>query len=279
MGTGILQAYCALTHESSTRILLHDEQAGRLQGLWEDVSPSTVRTVREVYEDLKAMGYPIIYRRVPITDEKAPEGKDMEAIMHSMQIKPSSDSATGISHIVFNCQMGRGRTTTGMVLACLWCYIVGQAELSTTVQDNLALSDIINTSELRYRRGEFKVILRLVRVLKGGGKLKNLLDMIIDQCAIFQNLREAITEHQRLSEAAQLAANTEVAKFNFNRAHSYLERYFYLLAFAGYLSEFKGQQHLASQKNPGKDTEAVTFDAYLQHHPEILALANEITLE
>jgi hypothetical protein len=53
------------------------------------------------------------YTRVPITDEKAPKDSDFEQLIQRLWNVPP-DAA-----LVFNCQMGRGRTTTGMVIATL----------------------------------------------------------------------------------------------------------------------------------------------------------------
>jgi hypothetical protein len=53
------------------------------------------------------------YTRVPITDEKAPKDSDFELLIQRLWNVPP-DAA-----LVFNCQMGRGRTTTGMVIATL----------------------------------------------------------------------------------------------------------------------------------------------------------------
>ncbi len=46
-------------------------------------------------------------------DEKAPREEDFDTILGELR---GEDRETGC---VFNCQMGKGRTTTGMILACL----------------------------------------------------------------------------------------------------------------------------------------------------------------
>jgi len=53
------------------------------------------------------------YARLPIVDEKAPKEKDFDVVLGVLRRQPA-DAAC-----VFNCQMGKGRTTTGMILACL----------------------------------------------------------------------------------------------------------------------------------------------------------------
>jgi hypothetical protein len=47
------------------------------------------------------------YTRVPITDEKAPKDSDFELLIRRLWDVPLNAA------LMFNCQMGRGRTTTG----------------------------------------------------------------------------------------------------------------------------------------------------------------------
>lgn len=58
-------------------------------------------------------GYEVEYTRVPVTDEKAPKEKDFALLMRKLW-KPPEGAA-----LIFNCQMGRGRTSTGMIIASL----------------------------------------------------------------------------------------------------------------------------------------------------------------
>ena len=55
----------------------------------------------------------MFYFRLPIVDEKAPRDTDFDAILSAMR------ETTPETACIFNCQMGKGRTTTGMILACL----------------------------------------------------------------------------------------------------------------------------------------------------------------
>jgi hypothetical protein len=58
----------------------------------------------------------IDYGRIAITDEQAPMPGALAQLLERIR---SGFSQAG--DFVFNCQMGRGRTTTGMVAACLIC--------------------------------------------------------------------------------------------------------------------------------------------------------------
>jgi Inositol hexakisphosphate len=135
------------------RILLHDEVEERpgvfsIIPLWETVSEDDILTPRDVMELVAKEGYKvgstglllwvtdifrqINYGRVAIasdaflivmtvvnlwslqTDEQAPLPDALSQLLERVR--------TGMSQagdFIFNCQMGRGRTTTGMVTACL----------------------------------------------------------------------------------------------------------------------------------------------------------------
>ena len=60
-----------------------------------------------------ADGYAVDYLRVPVTDEKAPKADDFAVLIGRAWAPPQGAA------LVFNCQMGRGRTTTGMIIASL----------------------------------------------------------------------------------------------------------------------------------------------------------------
>lgn len=86
---------------------------GQMVDQWESITPSSVQTPLEVYQGLQEEGYPVDYERVPVTDEKSPKERDFDLLLRRLA------NAHPSTALVFNCQMGRGRTTTGMVVACL----------------------------------------------------------------------------------------------------------------------------------------------------------------
>ena len=73
----------------------------------------SVQTPREVYDRLKKEGYRVQYYRLPLTDGEAPKERIFDVFYHHVKDVPPSDA------LIFNCQMGGGRTTTGMVIGCL----------------------------------------------------------------------------------------------------------------------------------------------------------------
>ncbi len=71
------------------------------------------QTPREVYDDFRALGFDVTYFRIPVTDERSPKAVDFDTLGHYVTHAPESAA------LVFNCQMGRGRTTTAMIVASL----------------------------------------------------------------------------------------------------------------------------------------------------------------
>ena len=96
--------------------------------------------------------------------------------------------------------MGRGRTTTGMVSACLVASIQtwdGKESLTATADDD---DDFYGDSldgpgeEEAFMQGDYKIILQLVGVLSHGKAAKILTDRAVDLMQDVQNLRKAIYE-------------------------------------------------------------------------------------
>ncbi|XP_028770949.1 paladin isoform X2 [Neltuma alba] len=216
------------------KILVTDELPdGQMVDQWEQVSCNSVKPPLEVYEELQAEGYHVDYERVPITDEKSPKELDFDFLVHKIS------QADVNTEIIFNCQMGRGRTTTGMVIATL-IYLnrigasgiprsdsVGQiSQYATNVADHLP------DSEDTVRGGEYAVIRSLIRVLEGGVEGKRQVDKVIDKCASMQNLREAIATYRNsiLRQPDEKKRESSLSFFV-----EYLERYYFLICFAVYI--------------------------------------------
>ncbi|GJX25810.1 paladin isoform X1 [Tanacetum coccineum] len=94
-------------------IMVIHETEGKIYEAWEHVSIDAVQTPLEVFKPLEADGFPIKYACVPTTDGKALKSSDIDKFAINISSAPM-DTA-----FVFNCQMGRGRTTTDTVIACL----------------------------------------------------------------------------------------------------------------------------------------------------------------
>ncbi|KAJ3409888.1 hypothetical protein HDV05_004169 [Chytridiales sp. JEL 0842] len=245
------------------RVLLHEEESKpegfMILPVWETVAVDEIETPLEVYNSILADGFQVDYKRIPITDEQAPIPDVFDQLVDRLLTLDSN------SHAIFNCQMGRGRTTTGIVIACLMEIIVPNAkrlcesqrnsepeeedifesshDLHPSVLDNLHISgdDTYNDDseedriKERYLKGEYKIILQLLGVLENGRLAKYLTDSAIDSCEHMQNLRKAIYDYKLRVEA--LEAKTRKWAILRDIGLNYLIRYFYLIVFADYLLE------------------------------------------
>nr|KYP71704.1 Paladin [Cajanus cajan] len=216
------------------KILVTDELPdGQMVDQWEPVSSNSVKTPLEVYEELQVEGYLVDYERVPITDEKSPKELDFDILVRKIS---QADINT---EIIFNCQMGRGRTTTGMVIATLvYLNRIGASgfprsnSIGRISQSMANVADHLPNSEEAIRRGEYAVIRSLIRVLEGGVEGKRQVDKVIDKCASMQNLREAIATYRNsiLRQPDEMKREASLSFFV-----EYLERYYFLICFAVYI--------------------------------------------
>ena len=149
------------------KLLLHDEdELGNLIVHWEDIHHNSIRTPREQYiESMKLAAESIhnntnnkqfhaMYYRTPITDEQAPSPAMLDDLMKYLQMASTQQNR----QLIFNCQMGRGRTTTGLVIACMWCLFKGEIKFDVLHNNNNNNSSVTNQSSQLTRRSDSKFI-------------------------------------------------------------------------------------------------------------------------
>lgn len=117
--------------------------------------------------------------RLPIVDEKAPNERDFDLLVDELRRLPKETAC------IFNCQMGKGRTTTGMIIGCLVKHVLHG----------------VGAEETRDQKDEpsFKLIDSILAQLgEEGRSARRLLDIVIDLCGEpplgtgLQNLRHCI---------------------------------------------------------------------------------------
>jgi len=188
----------------------------------------------------------LTYSRVPIADETAPEEPDFDQLVMELRGIACSELAKDVA-LVFNCQMGRGRTTTGMVCGA----ILMLAGKGWTPPEGAPIRLPLPTEDRNLKRGEFKCILQLLSLMDKasssrkrasftmetrGLKAKLLADHVIDNCAHAQNMVEAIIDCE-LSAGKAEPGTSRPPEFWRNRARAYLHRYAHMLLFAAYALE------------------------------------------
>ncbi|TBU02643.1 inositol hexakisphosphate [Hamiltosporidium tvaerminnensis] len=162
------------------------------KGVW--VKVNSVETTKEIF-----LKNSCIFKRYPITDERIPIPSIIDNIYKFIrEIKESK-------LLIFNCQMGRGRTTTGMVIAKLVCD-----------------KDKIPSEKSRFYPPKYKIIELLLKILPAAQLSKQKLDEVIDFFDHLENLRNVIDDYNN-------GSNERISK-----GKRYLSRYFYLICFCNF---------------------------------------------
>uniref|UniRef100_A0A8C6TJT0 Phosphatase domain containing paladin 1a n=1 Tax=Neogobius melanostomus TaxID=47308 RepID=A0A8C6TJT0_9GOBI len=187
----------------------------------------SARTVREIFTEHKNSHRGLVYRRVPLPEYSAPREEDFDRLLESMKSALAEDSH---SAFVFNCSNGKGRTTTATVIAVLtlW-HFNGFPEITD--------DELVSVPDAKYTKGEFEVVMQLVRLLPDGHRIKREVDFALDSVSetmtpMHYHLREVIISSYRQIKSAKTEREGEELLL---RSLQYLERYIYLILFNAYL--------------------------------------------
>lgn len=225
---------------------LHGEPAiGKPYCFWENMNLDSATTVLEVSNRLIREGFPLVFHRVPISDENAPEMKDFDEILRCLS---SADASTAV---VFNCQMGRGRTTTGMVLAVMLQDWILRKAIPFSKMPNIPVE----------QEFVFAAVAKLNEYVKPQSTA--LVELAMDRCSHMQHLRTAIlakrgTKHEPVGMA-------------------YLERYIFLVLFMEYVLLQTEQSDVFSLPLAGQ-----CFEHWLANHEcrgAIFNILDHLTLD
>jgi hypothetical protein len=242
-------------------ILIHGEDKdGKLTTEWVKLDKDSVKTPKEVYDDLKKEGYKVDYQRVPVTDEKTPEADDLEALTKRVG-KAGPDTPQ-----IFNCHAGRGRTTTAMVAAQLIQDAKTRAKeggqepkfhrIPAVRQDIKEQGD--------YEKGEYRLILRTIQALDNGLDSKSKTDEVLDRTQDMQNLR---TEIKKLKDKSEDPTRDAQSRYSAHeRGKDYLHRYHTLITFEEYCKD---------QADKGFK---VPYGKWLEGKPELSKMLESIEL-
>nr|XP_061807927.1 paladin-like isoform X2 [Nerophis lumbriciformis] len=187
----------------------------------------SILTAQEIFAQHKKLTPALSYKRVPLPDCSAPREEDFDKLLDAMKSSLAEDSSAAF---VFNCSDGKGRTTTAMVLSVLtlW-HFNGFPEFTE--------DEIVSVPDAKYTKGEFQVVMQLVRLLPDGHRMKREVDMALDSVSetmtpMHYHLREIIicTYRQIKSGKSERECHQLLLK-----SLQYLERYIYLILFNTYL--------------------------------------------
>jgi len=208
-----------------------------------------IKGLQNIYESMRETGFEgLTVHRIPVTEERAPAEYCFDYMLEILKNEPASVPC------VFSDQMGRGRTTLGMVVACLIKEIQITSELRRMEEIDLVSKDTVKDlihqkfesalpkcqdDDDPFIKGEFDVIKELLEKFPATVEGKKKIDRVLDICGPtpkgtgLQNLRECVIEtkwkYDVASEDKQVAWKALILDF--------MERYFYLICFATYALE------------------------------------------
>lgn len=69
-------------------ILVQEEIGDQIVNTW--VATDNVRTIREVWEQIRSEGYNVVYHRVPVSRDQSPEDRYLDTCSFSSLLRASS---------------------------------------------------------------------------------------------------------------------------------------------------------------------------------------------
>ena len=235
------------------------------------VSEADIKTTKEVFQDMEKEGYKVNYKRIPVTDEFAPEKKDFDELVNTLK-NDDPDSP-----LVFNCHAGRGRTTTGTVIAdvmrsakeedsSIWGSIRNNKAFrllfrefaGNTGGEGNRLRSVLSLIDTFYQAKTPEDVDKVINTLKGNTSAnENTANEAIDRRGQIINLREATIK--------QLEKFKDDPKAK-EKADNFLRRYFKVVAFQEYVKETGGKGY-----NP-------PFSEWLDNNKQLNDMNNRVQL-
>ncbi|GAA6109896.1 paladin isoform X1, partial [Tachysurus ichikawai] len=113
--------------------------------------------------------------------------QDFDRLLDVMKSVLAEDSHAAF---VFNCSNGRGRSTTAMTIATLTLWHFNGFP-------DFGEEEIVSVPDAKYTKGEFEVVMRLIRILPDGHRMKREVDIALDSVSetmtpMHHHLREII---------------------------------------------------------------------------------------
>ncbi|KAK3559905.1 hypothetical protein QTP86_026418, partial [Hemibagrus guttatus] len=185
------------------------------------------RTLQEIFSTHKQTHQGLQYTRIPLPECAAPREEDFDRLLDAMKGVLAEDSRAAF---VFNCSNGCSRSTTAMTIATLTLWHFNGFP-------DFGEEEIVSVPDAKYTKGEFEVVMRLIRLLPDGHRMKREVDIALDSVSetmtpMHHHLREIIicTYRQMKSCKSEQERGSLMLK-----SLQYLERYIYLILFNTYL--------------------------------------------
>merc|ERR1712033_137891 len=207
-----------------------------------EIEVKELKSLSQVIEGLKEKFPGLVHWRVPVCNSASPLETDFDIICNTLV-------GTSINTpVIVTDQVGLSRATTGSVIACLFkefqinASFEGLVETVPGVNLDLLKMDkyVMDPKKDPLFRGEFPVVLDLIKKLKGGKEAKNECDKVIDKNGTpktggngIKQLRENIAESKLSYEIMDDAAQAFLKVKIMDNIH----KYYYLILFTAYMRE------------------------------------------
>lgn len=210
-----------------------------------------VKTLTEIFGGMKEKNAKVEALRIPVNQDKAPNEECFDQLIALLKNTSAS------TPIVFNCQAGVSRTTTGMIIASL----IKEFQLASELNHmkGIVPDDILDALKKKklglpgidceapdeknaMMAGKFEVILELLEKYNKNDQAKIAkaqVDKLIDLAAPppkgtgVSNIRECIIQDKMTFDVSA----DEWQAFLKDKIMNNIERYFYLIVFAMYIRE------------------------------------------
>jgi predicted protein tyrosine phosphatase len=246
-----------------------DDRGAKLEMVTEKIAD--IQTLTAIFGAIKSKVDKVEAVRIPVNQDKAPDEDSFDQIV--AMLKNSSASTP----IVFNCQAGISRTTTGMIVASLikefqlaselnhMKGIVPDDILEALKKKKLGLPGIdLEAPEQKnaMMAGQFEVILELLEAYSKDDQAKIAkaqVDKLIDLAAPppkgtgVQNIRECIIQDKMTFDVSA----DEWQAYLKEKIMNNIERYFYLIVFAMYIREVGPKEY------------SQTFKQWMEEHASL----------
>ena len=193
-----------------SNILIHEEsQYMQVIPCWEAVTPNTIQTFSQVFNGLKMEGYNVEYYRIPITPE---DNLSFNTVDSLYKIIIENIFNNNEPFIVYNCQIGSGRSTLGSIYTYLVYQKLGliqddlniahgmkriqsvgkrMSRMQTLTKLQWSADEIkqmkrsASIPSMKKRRGQYEVISKLLRLLTFGSEAKQVCINILIYVVIY----------------------------------------------------------------------------------------------
>lgn len=193
----------------------------------------------------------IAYHRFPCADEKALPVQFFDELVTLLSAHCQEDGDSKPA-IVFNCQMGKGRTTTGQIVATIIWSVLRSTPFST---EGVSL--------------DHPAVHEMCASLPGCESAIALANFAIDTCDEMQNLRECVNWAW---ERHDLEGMVHKRKYWIGMAENFIQRYCFLVLFSAYCLECGVAPYVFTE--PG--VPFLSFAAFLDGHSALMEQLAEL---